>query len=837
MVYSVPMIFAVAIAIAVGNLLSLSVYDSLLAMGDWPYLPILRSDASFRLTAGDVMVPLSLAVSHPRDDGDDGGGNPWSTGGSATQAEDAFTEDTVFPVIPRCTKYKDIKKILESEFTPFNQLIVIVDAMENMLLLGSVSRRHLNRALARFRNEALREALESVEFRPSSKRQPARTSSTSDSSVAPPAGGDDAAAAAAAAEISTNHTAAGSSNTAESSATSRQRSLRAHEILTNRRRVVNFDDNALEKDRVQQERDAARQKARTEEKQKEAAEQKKSHERVLRTLGLDDDETEANEAEKPDEIRRLVPTVRNWDNFMKTVLKDFPEDQKRVQRAMKHVYTKEIDLYEFRNMPVNPAPFQVVKHSPLSELIYSMSLLHTQYAFVTEFGQLVGVCTKPRIVRKVKESAKRSANATPAPAAINTLGGIHEDTINMSQAPMPPHPEDRTLGHTSVLPPIAEASHSSHGHFPRASRPATRASTPDLEAQGPDASTQPARPSAAPARAGSGDGRGAAASGERRPGLEARGGGARSSFKGSSTSLDDEGMEGAFNLLRVTPGQRTVDELDIDGASSRATLRRPKRTISSLERGRASRKPTAQQISNLFAEMKKGGKGTGAGGMDGPVRGDHTGNEDIKPLQRAESPEQRRGIPSAMVQLAGVPSAVTNAGRLVQEEAERGARERRESQDLGEQAAEGEKPGVATRAVMGEGSHGPPPSHASPRRPRRAASTPSKAAAQSGGAGLHSRRLTGRFSVRTASPARASVSRASAAALPSGPEKPVGDKASALDSAQNDGGCFTPTKLLDASAATNSREYISIPMDSSGPPSKKEPSSSRPAQAIQYSTI
>ena len=401
----------------------------------------------------------------------------------------------------------------------------------------------------------------------------------------------------------------------------------------------------------------------------------------------------------------------------------------------------------------------------------------------------------------------------------------------MSQAPMPPHPEDRTLGHTSVLPPIAEPSHSSRGRSPYARRRATRASTPDLEAQGPDASTQPGRRSAAPAHVGAGDGRGAAALGERRlPGAVA---GARLSSKGSSTSQGDEDLEGAFNLLRVTPGQRTIDELDIDGASSRATLRLPKRIISSLERDKVPRKPTAQQISNLFAEMKKGGKGAGAGGTDGPEAGGtdgpvastHTGDEDIEPLQRAESPEQRRGIPSAMVQLAGVPSAVTNAGRLAQEEAEREARGRRESQDVGEQA------------TVVEGSHEPPPSHERPWWPHRATSTPSRAAAQSDGAGLHSRRLTGRFSVRTASPAGASVP---AAALPSNLEKTAGGEASAPGPARSDGSRFTPSKLRDASAATNeslSDEYISTPMGSSDAPSKEAPPSSWPAQAFQYSTI
>jgi hypothetical protein len=74
-----------------------------------------------------------------------------------------------------------------------------------------------------------------------------------------------------------------------------------------------------------------------------------------------------------------------------------------------------VDLYDFYKLFIIPSAFQVTGTTSVSSIIYMMSLLHTQQAFVTDFGRLSGVITTKAVQKAI--TANRSSAATSTGAA------------------------------------------------------------------------------------------------------------------------------------------------------------------------------------------------------------------------------------------------------------------------------------------------------------------------------------------------------------------------------------------------------------------------------------
>jgi len=63
-----------------------------------------------------------------------------------------------------------------------------------------------------------------------------------------------------------------------------------------------------------------------------------------------------------------------------------------------------VDLFQLPGLALNPSPLQVEVHTPVSELVHMLSLMHRRYAFVVEFGRLSGVVTFSYIVKALHET-------------------------------------------------------------------------------------------------------------------------------------------------------------------------------------------------------------------------------------------------------------------------------------------------------------------------------------------------------------------------------------------------------------------------------------------------
>lgn len=73
-----------------------------------------------------------------------------------------------------------------------------------------------------------------------------------------------------------------------------------------------------------------------------------------------------------------------------------------------------VDLFKLPGLVLNASPLQVEVHTPVSELVHMLSLMHRRYAFVVEFGRLSGVVTFSCIVKALhvaKRVRRRNAGA------------------------------------------------------------------------------------------------------------------------------------------------------------------------------------------------------------------------------------------------------------------------------------------------------------------------------------------------------------------------------------------------------------------------------------------
>lgn len=659
--YTIPVLAAVATSIYVGSLFTPSVYDSLLIINNLPYLPILRKDALFRLNAGDVMVPLCPDAAEDQSEpgpppppppaGGSGGSaaapaangtpagstNPASSVSPPAVNPDGFGPDTIYPVVPRRTTFSELKRVLDAPFAPFNQLVVIVDTMENMLLLGSVHRRELSRAMSRYRDDKLRDALHADlvdldvngggggehkhrfhlaphlrAFGNHDKAANKKRHSPSPPPVvltpAEPVPSTDTvttvASLPAETSLSASPTPGPSSSLTEGGAAPASR----NELTASRasldstssvgRRKVHFDGPSIARDNQRRE-------------QGDAAYHRAHHERLrnmLHSLGLSKkphDMAAADKAMDQEGMQQQVHrrTMRSWDDFVRSALQDDPDAQQHVAQLMSKLNSEAIDVYNFYDMPVNPAPFQAVRHTPLSELIHTMSMLHTQYTYVTEFGQLVGVVTKPRIVRKVREAAKKgsgagssSAGQQPRASLAGVSGGSTTQVASTAAVP-PPTATERPAtsgGNQDNTVPVSDATASAS------------AGVNTVPARAADVSMAPAVADGGVSRTQSLDVR--TPGGSKPPSR-------RSSASGRSSPLTPADLA-IFKDIKVTDetdliGMSSTSSLQLFRSKSAAANKKKHASVEPPRKVKGERLPSARQLSDLFKEQNTNG-GTAA---------------------------------------------------------------------------------------------------------------------------------------------------------------------------------------------------------------------------------
>ena len=271
----------------------------------------------------------------------------------------------VLPVLTRFTTLGAVKQLLKCPFPRFNQLIVIINNEEDRLLLGSVNRKELSRAAQQMQIQ-LHDQVERSERREEHRQQlaaagldPERRNNT-DSAIAV----HDTLSLNQARTTGTTLPARISPPDSSLSPPSRWRRL--------------FNLNA-------------------------------AHANASLTPGT----APHPPLRHPDMYNTLMrqrnaKTVHDQDDM----LLGHYTNQKQGRRVLAKVDKTSVDLFDLDGAYVNPAPFQCVRYTPVSEISYMLSMLHAQYAFVTDWGQLVGVVTKPGLAAGIIKASERSARGT-----------------------------------------------------------------------------------------------------------------------------------------------------------------------------------------------------------------------------------------------------------------------------------------------------------------------------------------------------------------------------------------------------------------------------------------
>eukprot|EP00736_Rhodelphis_marinus_P009089 Rmarinus@m.8380 len=117
-----PMLMAVSTSVIIGNSINLSLYDTLIELRHLPYMPHMRTDRNYDMTAGDIMK----------------------------------TNLVCLPLKPRLTHRVIIAALKHS-----HRSFPVIDSVESHTLVGTISRRSLVRALShRWRIEQSKQAYE-----------------------------------------------------------------------------------------------------------------------------------------------------------------------------------------------------------------------------------------------------------------------------------------------------------------------------------------------------------------------------------------------------------------------------------------------------------------------------------------------------------------------------------------------------------------------------------------------------------------------------------------------------------------------------------------------------
>eukprot|EP00045_Choanoeca_perplexa_P017447 m.253614 g.253614 ORF g.253614 m.253614 type:complete len:1612 (+) comp17541_c0_seq3:233-5068(+) len=348
--FTVPVLLAVLLAVLIGNYLSLSVYDSMLSNSDAPYLPALNSDQAYHLTAGDVMDSLE-----PPDDAD-----------SASKA-------VVLPVLTRFSTLGALKQLLKHPFPRFNQLIVIINNEEDRLLLGSVNRKELSQAAQHLQIQLHHKYELGEQEEQRQERQQLHRHNLEHAGLNPdqPNNTDSAIALHDTSRQSPTTSATGSNGVrprAQSTSFTPPTPARTRWWrLFNRASTSSLGA---------------------------TPESSPPRQSIYNTLML----------------QRNAKTVHDQDDMLIAHY----QDPKQGKRVLGKVDKTPVDLFDLEGAYVNPAPFQCVRYTPVSEISYMLSMLHAQYAFVTDWGQLVGVVTKPGLAAGIINASERSRGAAPS---------------------------------------------------------------------------------------------------------------------------------------------------------------------------------------------------------------------------------------------------------------------------------------------------------------------------------------------------------------------------------------------------------------------------------------
>lgn len=152
----IPVLLAVVASCAVSGTLSNSIYDQILVLKDFPYMPHLRTEALVDLKAEDIMRPTEAVISAALKTSDEEEGVPWATGTYLLPATNPYhplhapstplAQRTRPPmrsplrVLTSVMTVRDVVRLLHE--TP-DRYIPLLESIEQPLLLGSVMRTQL----------------------------------------------------------------------------------------------------------------------------------------------------------------------------------------------------------------------------------------------------------------------------------------------------------------------------------------------------------------------------------------------------------------------------------------------------------------------------------------------------------------------------------------------------------------------------------------------------------------------------------------------------------------------------------------------------------------------
>ncbi|EDQ89245.1 uncharacterized protein MONBRDRAFT_32448 [Monosiga brevicollis MX1] len=335
--YIVPVVLVVLLAIAIGDRLSPSSYDSMLIHGKWDYLPTIKTDAAYHLTADEVMIPFNqLRFDHPET------GKP-----------------VILPVLPRICTLGQINEILQTPYEDFEELVIIVDTLDNMLLLGTIARHQLSRGTIRYQERQRIDFQNQIEADSAPRPGDPSTTSTMDSAI----------------EV-------------QLKAHARRNKTVTGSDLSNHSTIGRSRENTLSRSMGTLTKTALRRRL----NESPAA-------TLTRNLGTKRGLASAK-------------TVRNYRELQMAYFAN-PDHGRQFLRQLELC---RLDLLSLDIFEINPAPFQCIGHHPVSEVLNTLYGLHAQYACVTEFGKLIGIITKSCIVRAVRDLSRRKpAQDNPPP--------------------------------------------------------------------------------------------------------------------------------------------------------------------------------------------------------------------------------------------------------------------------------------------------------------------------------------------------------------------------------------------------------------------------------------
>lgn len=176
-------------------------------------------------------------------------------------------------------------------------------------------------------------------------------------------------------------------------------------------------------------------------------------------------------------------TLRNFDQAIRASYGFDDEAVRKADEVIQLVLHQTIDMFSLADygIVIDPAPIQCVRYTPVSQLSHLLAMLHSQYAFVTDFGQLIGICTRPRIAMAVADVAKRKSQRKPESDAeqrgrfqhlsFRMPEGVHDETNveQLSAAPLP-----RRSSHPNSLAKHRKKSESTESRRPTVTEIARR---------------------------------------------------------------------------------------------------------------------------------------------------------------------------------------------------------------------------------------------------------------------------------------------------------------------------------------------------------------------------